>query len=166
VKLEIQGVVAHGVEAITVRHHHPQQWSGKFEETFKVGQLKAGPVYLEFVVPEIFTSKVRVVGSPRHFQLEFSLNDSFEEGRITFCELMRWPEGGEGEGVAVRMQLCEGEEGERMQALSELHRTLMGEFEGLAMDGQSLSKEEVMVRVSRHRSSLNDQYNLNNNSMF
>lgn len=30
---------------------------------------------------------------------------------------MGWPGAAEGEGVAVRMQLCEGEEGERMQAL-------------------------------------------------
>lgn len=51
VKLEIQGVCARGVEEVTVRHQHPQLWSGKFEETFKLSQLKAGPIFFEFVVP-------------------------------------------------------------------------------------------------------------------
>jgi hypothetical protein len=69
VKLEVQGVEGSGVEEIAVMHHHPQHWSGKFEETFKVSQLQAGPLYFEFVVPEIFTSSLKIVGRPRHLQL-------------------------------------------------------------------------------------------------
>jgi hypothetical protein len=81
---------------------------------------------------------------------------------------MRWAEGGaEGEGVALRVQLCEGQEGERMQAMAELHASLMREFEGDApTDSRTPTKEQLASRVSRHRSSLNEQYNLNNNSMF
>jgi hypothetical protein len=55
-------------------------------------------------------------------------------GKITFCEVLRWSGGKEGEGVAVRMQLFEGqEEGERMREMGELHAALMKEFEGDAL---------------------------------
>jgi hypothetical protein len=69
VKMEVQAVVGRGVEEITVSHCHPQHWNGKFEHTLKLAPLRSGPAYFEFVVPEIFSSKVRVEGRPRSVRL-------------------------------------------------------------------------------------------------
>lgn len=51
--------------------------------------------------------------------------------------------------------------------MAELHSHLMREFEDDPPVGPDPPPNDHLVsRLSRHRSSLNKQYNLNNNSMF